>query len=59
MTPASSLPEADLTDDGTGLLCDTLLLRLREKIGDAPPDTVVHVVATDPAARSTWLPGAT
>ncbi|MEV5515680.1 hypothetical protein AB0L50_22680 [Streptomyces flaveolus] len=53
------LPEADLTDDGTGLLCDTLLLRLREKIGDAPPDTVVHVVATDPAARSTWLPGAT
>jgi len=50
MTPASSFPEADLTVDGTGLLCETLLLRLREKIGDAPPGTVVHAVATDPAA---------
>jgi tRNA 2-thiouridine synthesizing protein A len=50
MTQASPLPEADLTIDGTGLLCVTLLLRLRKQIDDAPPGTVVHVVATDPAA---------
>jgi tRNA 2-thiouridine synthesizing protein A len=42
--------DADLTVDGTGLLCVTLLLRLREQIDGAPPGTVVHVVATDPAA---------
>lgn len=42
--------DADLTVDGTGLLCVTLLLRLRRAIGGAPPGTVVHVVATDPAA---------
>ncbi|MFJ3981380.1 sulfurtransferase TusA family protein [Streptomyces fungicidicus] len=45
-------PPADpgLTVDGTGLLCVTLLLRLRDQIADAPPGTVVHVIATDPAA---------
>ncbi|MFD7687870.1 sulfurtransferase TusA family protein [Streptomyces sp. NPDC059781] len=42
--------EPDLTVDGTGLLCVTLLLRLRDRIADAPPGTVVHVIATDPAA---------
>ncbi|QOV33221.1 sulfurtransferase TusA family protein [Streptomyces ferrugineus] len=41
---------ADLTVDGTGLLCVTLLLRLRRAIGGAAPGTVVHVIATDPAA---------
>lgn len=50
MNHPSAPAEADLTVDGTGLLCVTLLLRLRRRIGDAPPGTVVHVVATDPAA---------
>ncbi|GAA2115117.1 class I SAM-dependent methyltransferase [Streptomyces synnematoformans] len=36
--------------DGTGLLCVTLLLRLRARIADAAAGTVVHVIATDPAA---------
>ncbi|GAA3368305.1 hypothetical protein GCM10020367_06140 [Streptomyces sannanensis] len=46
-TPA----EADvLVVDGTGLLCVTLLLRLRDRIAHAAPGTLVHVVATDPAA---------
>ncbi|MGW1848181.1 sulfurtransferase TusA family protein [Streptomyces sp. NPDC001966] len=44
------IPVADITVDGTGLLCVTLLLRLRKQIEDAPPGTVVHVTATDPAA---------
>ncbi|SDM06991.1 sulfurtransferase TusA family protein [Streptomyces wuyuanensis] len=43
-------PAAGITVDGTGLLCVTLLLRLRKETDDAPPGTVVHVVATDPAA---------
>ncbi|MFI7311025.1 sulfurtransferase TusA family protein [Streptomyces hygroscopicus] len=50
MTHLSALPGADLTVDGTGLLCVTVLLRLRNRIDGAPPGTVVHVVATDPAA---------
>ncbi|MFJ8107639.1 sulfurtransferase TusA family protein [Streptomyces sp. NPDC096132] len=41
---------AGLTVDGTGLLCVTLLLRLRRAIDGAAAGTVVHVVATDPAA---------
>ncbi|MEU6235981.1 sulfurtransferase TusA family protein [Kitasatospora sp. NPDC047058] len=41
---------AGITVDGTGLLCVTLLLRLRRHITGAPPGTVVHVIATDPAA---------
>jgi len=41
---------ADLTVDGTGLLCVTLLLRLRKAIDGAQADTVVHVITTDPAA---------
>ncbi|MGW3866810.1 sulfurtransferase TusA family protein [Streptomyces sp. NPDC005047] len=36
--------------DGTGLLSVTLLLRLRGAIEGAEPGTVVHVIATDPAA---------
>ncbi|MET8397687.1 Sulfurtransferase TusA [Streptomyces sp. 111WW2] len=43
-------PPADLTVDGTGLLCATLLLRLRKQIEDLPSGTVVHVLATGPAA---------
>ncbi|MEU0402959.1 sulfurtransferase TusA family protein [Streptomyces sp. NPDC006197] len=43
-------PAPDLTVDGTGLLCVTLLLRLRQQIAAAAPGTVVHVIATDPAA---------
>ncbi|MEU4898687.1 sulfurtransferase TusA family protein [Streptomyces sp. NPDC044780] len=47
---AVSLPAADITVDGTGLLRVTLLLRLRKRIDGAAPGTVVHVIATDPAA---------
>ncbi|WP_237552256.1 sulfurtransferase TusA family protein [Streptomyces sp. SID5789] len=47
-TPPSAEPV--LTVDGTGLRCVTLLLRLRDQIADVPPGTVVHVIATDPAA---------
>ncbi|GGW52007.1 sulfurtransferase TusA family protein [Streptomyces xantholiticus] len=36
--------------DGTGLLCVTLMLRLRQEIEGFEPGTVVHVMATDPAA---------
>ncbi|MFC8996314.1 sulfurtransferase TusA family protein [Streptomyces rochei] len=43
-------PAPGITVDGTGLLCVTLLLRLRKEIDGAEPGTVVHVVATDPAA---------
>ncbi|MEU3215427.1 sulfurtransferase TusA family protein [Streptomyces sp. NPDC006971] len=43
-------PPAGLTVDGTGLLCVTLLLRLRKAIDGAEAGTVVHVIATDPAA---------
>lgn len=43
-------PAPDITVDGTGLLCVTLLLRLGKEIAGAPPGTVVHVIATDPAA---------
>ncbi|QYX76168.1 sulfurtransferase TusA family protein [Streptomyces akebiae] len=44
------VPAADITVDGTGLLCVTLLLRLRDHIQDAQAGTIVHVIATDPAA---------
>lgn len=44
------IPPPAITVDGTGLLCVTLLLRLREEIAGADPGTVVHVIATDPAA---------
>lgn len=33
----------------TGLLCATLLLRLRKQVEDPPSGTVVHVLATGPA----------
>lgn len=51
-SPAESgpAPAADITLDGTGLLCVALLLRLRAAIAHAGPGTVVHVIATDPAA---------
>lgn len=44
------VPAADITVDGSGLLCVTLLLKLRARIADAEPGAVVHVIATDPAA---------
>ncbi|MFI2431312.1 sulfurtransferase TusA family protein [Streptomyces sp. NPDC018693] len=43
-------PPPDVTVDGTGLLCVTLLLRLRAAVDAARPGSVVHVLATDPAA---------
>ncbi|MFH8370632.1 sulfurtransferase TusA family protein [Streptomyces sp. NPDC018031] len=43
-------PAPGITVDGTGLLCVALLLRLRRAIDGAEPGTVVHVIATDPAA---------
>ncbi|CAL9656067.1 hypothetical protein SUDANB105_06807 [Streptomyces sp. enrichment culture] len=43
-------PVPGITVDGTGLLCVTLLLRLRKEIDGAEPETLVHVIATDPAA---------
>ncbi|MGW1376938.1 sulfurtransferase TusA family protein [Streptomyces sp. NPDC002446] len=49
-TEPGPVPEADITVDGTGLLCVTLLMRLRTAIAQAEPNTVVHVIATDPAA---------
>ncbi|EHR61371.1 sulfurtransferase TusA family protein [Saccharomonospora cyanea] len=42
-------PAPGITVDGTGLLCVTLLLRLRKEIDGADPGTIVHVIATDPA----------
>ncbi|NUK55326.1 sulfurtransferase TusA family protein [Streptomyces lunaelactis] len=47
---ASVRPGPPLVVDGSGLLCVTLLLRLRREIDGALPGTVVHVKATDPAA---------
>ncbi|MFJ8390856.1 sulfurtransferase TusA family protein [Streptomyces sp. NPDC094438] len=32
------------------MLCVTLLLNLRARIATAAPGTIVHVIATDPAA---------
>lgn len=49
-TAPGPVPAADVTVDGTGLLCVALLLRLRAQIAEAGPGTVVHVIATDPAA---------
>jgi tRNA 2-thiouridine synthesizing protein A len=39
-----------LVIDGTGMLCVVLLLHLRSRIAGAPPGTVVHLIADDPAA---------
>jgi len=50
MTNPSPSAAADITVDGTGLLCVALLLKLRARIADAEPGSVVHVIATDPAA---------
>ncbi|MFC8795157.1 sulfurtransferase TusA family protein [Streptomyces cinereoruber] len=51
MSPISpDTPAPVITVDGTGLLCVTLLLRLRKEIDGVKPGTVVHVIATDPAA---------
>ncbi|MFF3544406.1 sulfurtransferase TusA family protein [Streptomyces platensis] len=49
-TAPGPVPAAALTVDGTGLLCVALLLRLRAAIAGVEPGTVVHVIATDPAA---------
>ena len=50
MSVASDGPGTPLVVDGTGMLCVTLLLRLRREIDGAPPGTLVHLRATDPAA---------
>ncbi|MEU1571654.1 sulfurtransferase TusA family protein [Streptomyces collinus] len=51
MNPTNpEIPASGITVDGTGLLCVTLLLRLRKEVDGAQPGTVVHVIATDPAA---------
>lgn len=50
MIPSTVPPAADLTVDGTGLRWAALLLRLRTAIDTAEAGTVVHVIATDPAA---------
>ncbi|MEN3536716.1 sulfurtransferase TusA family protein [Microbispora sp. ZYX-F-249] len=50
MTHHQAPAEADLIVDGTGLLCVTLLLRLRAAIDGLRPGRVVHIIATDPAA---------
>lgn len=39
---------------GIGLLCVTLLMRLRKEIDGTEPGTVVHVIATDPADLPAW-----
>ncbi|CAL9369260.1 hypothetical protein SUDANB176_00831 [Streptomyces sp. enrichment culture] len=44
------IPAPDITVDGTGLFRVALLLRLRKEIGLAKRGSVVHVIATDPAA---------
>ncbi|MFI5520621.1 sulfurtransferase TusA family protein [Streptomyces platensis] len=49
-TAPGHVAAADVTVDGTGLLCVALLLRLRAAIAEAEPGTVVQVIATDPAA---------
>ncbi|MEV4506122.1 sulfurtransferase TusA family protein [Streptomyces klenkii] len=56
-SPERDLPMSDhsvslpgIVVDGSGLLCVTLLIRLRSHIQDAAPGTVVHVISTDPAA---------
>lgn len=46
----SNHPPTTLLVDGTGLLCVALLLRLRRHIAAAPAGSLVHVIATDPAA---------
>ena len=50
MNASAPQAEPDLTVDGTGLLCVTLLLRLVKRIDGARPGTLVHVIAPDPAA---------
>ncbi|MCX4906967.1 sulfurtransferase TusA family protein [Streptomyces sp. NBC_00878] len=50
MNSPSTSTAAAITVDGTGLLCVTLLLKLRAHIADAEPSSIVHVIATDPAA---------
>jgi len=36
--------------DGAGKLCVTLLLELRDRVQGLPAGTLVHLIATDPAA---------
>ncbi|MFG2549494.1 sulfurtransferase TusA family protein [Streptomyces sp. NPDC048581] len=48
MHPQTRAP--GITVDGTGLLCVTLLLHPRKEIDAVEPGTVVHVIATEPAA---------
>ncbi|MEH0527810.1 sulfurtransferase TusA family protein [Streptomyces stelliscabiei] len=43
------IPDPAITVDGTGLLC-VALLHLRAAVQGAEAGTLVHVIATDPAA---------
>jgi hypothetical protein len=57
---AASVPRADITVDGTGLLCISLLLRLRKQIHNAEAGgrRPRHRHRAEPP-RSTCPPGAT
>ncbi|GAA0672081.1 hypothetical protein GCM10010193_25550 [Kitasatospora atroaurantiaca] len=50
MTGPRTADDEPVVVDGTGMLCVALLLHLRKRIAGVPAGTVVHVVATDPAA---------
>jgi tRNA 2-thiouridine synthesizing protein A len=45
----TSLPEPVVIDGGDRA-CTALLLELRGRIGDRPAGTVIHLIASDPAA---------
>ncbi|MEV8017872.1 hypothetical protein AB0O76_16315 [Streptomyces sp. NPDC086554] len=55
-----TVAEADITVDGTGLLCVTLLIRLRAAIAQAKPSRVPSYMSSRPTRllRSTCRPGA-
>lgn len=52
-------PAPDITVDGTGLLCVTLLIKLRNAIADATPAPGCTSSPPTPRPRSTCPPGAT
>ncbi|SEC07021.1 hypothetical protein SAMN05216532_0376 [Streptomyces sp. 2231.1] len=54
MTRTRTADQEPLIVDGSGMLCATLSLHLRTWLPGTPAGTVVHVVATAPAARSTF-----
>ena len=52
-------PPEPVVIDGGDRACIALLLELRARISDLPAGTVIHLIASDPAAPSTCPPGAT